>query len=219
MNDLTALIRQQNQMFAQTQETLKDLNSEIKKESYNLSDEDKSNMKTLNKNVKVLSQQQEEIVKQQKQWIDNTKISLQHHVKLENKDFSKQIADKIVQKVSPNVASTFERETELIKTKSKDIEQSMNNLEKQMTRYKSIAVTGIVAFFVIAILVLLFTSMSNGLFDFLGVSRLYEVISMKMKKAEGFMTALWFLMYFVPVIIWAGIIALLGWIMKVFFVD
>lgn len=206
-------------MFAQTQETLKDLNSEIKKESYNLSDEDKSNMKTLNKNVKVLSQQQEEIVKQQKQWIDNTKISLQHHVKLENKDFSKQIADKIVQKVSPNVASTFERETELIKTKSKDIEQSMNNLEKQMTRYKSIAVTGIVAFFVIAILVLLFTSMSNGLFDFLGVSRLYEVISMKMKKAEGFMTALWFLMYFVPVIIWAGIIALLGWIMKVFFVD
>ncbi|WP_157950591.1 DUF334 domain-containing protein [Staphylococcus capitis] len=40
-----------------------------------------------------------------------------------------------------------------------------------------------------------------------------------MKKAEGFMTALWFLMYFVPVIIWAGIIALLGWIMKVFFVD
>lgn len=206
-------------MFAQTQNTLKDLNSEIKKESYNLSDEDKSNMKTLNKNVKVLSQQQEEIVKQQKQWIDNTKISLQHHVKLENKDFSKQIADKIVQKVTPNVASTFERETELIKTKSKDIEQSMNNLEKQMTRYKTIAVTGIVAFFVIAIIVLLFTAMSNGLFDFLGVSKLYEVISMKMKKAEGFMTALWFLMYFVPVIIWAGIIALLGWIMKVFFVD
>lgn len=190
-------------MFAQTQDTLKDLNSEIKKESYNLSDEDKSNMKTLNKNVKVLSQQQEEILKQQKQWIDNTKISLQHHVKLENKDFSKQIADKIVQKVTPNVASTFERETELIKTKSKDIEQSMNNLEKQMKRYKSIAVTSIVAFFVIAIVVLLFTAMSNGLFDFLGASRLYEVISMKMKKAEGFMTALWFLIYFVPVIIWA----------------
>ena len=160
-------------------------------------------MKTIDKNIKVLWQQQEEIVKQQKQWIDNTKISIQHHVKLENKDFSKQIADKIVQKVSPNVASTFERETELIKTKSKDMEQSMNNLEKQMTRYKTIAVTGIVAFFVIAIVVLLFTAMSNGLFDFLGASRLYEVISMKMKKAEGFMTALWFLIYFVPVIIWA----------------
>lgn len=190
-------------MFAQTQDTLKDLNSEIKKESYNLSDEDRRNMKTINKNIKVLWQQQEEIVKQQKQWIDNTKISLQHNVKLENKDFSKQIADKIVQKVTPNVASTFERETELIKTKSKDMEQSMNNLEKQMTRYKSIAVTGIVAFFVIAIVVLLFTAMSNGLFDFLGASRLYEIISMKMKKAEGFMTALWFLIYFVPVIIWA----------------
>ena len=61
-------------MFAQTQETLKDLNSEIKKESYNLSDEDKKNLKTINKNIKVLWQQQEEIVKQQKQWIDNTKI-------------------------------------------------------------------------------------------------------------------------------------------------
>lgn len=190
-------------MSAQIQDTLKDLNSEIKKDSYNLSDEDKRNMKTINKNIKVLWQQQEEIVKQQKQWIDNTKISLQHHVKLENKDFSKQIADKIVQKVTPNVANTFERETELIKTKSKDMEQSMNNLEKQMTRYKTMAVTGIVAFFVIAIVVLLFTAMSNGLFDFLGASRLYEVISMKMKKAEGFMTALWFLIYFVPVIIWA----------------
>lgn len=176
-------------------------------------------MKSINNNIKVLWQQQEEIVKQQKQWIDNTSIKLNHKVTLEDKSFSNKIADKIVQKVSPNVASTFERETELIKTKSKDIEQSMNNLEKQMTRYKTIAVTGIVAFFVIAIIVLLFTAMSNGLFDFLGVSRLYEVISMKMKKAEGFMTALWFLMYFVPVIIWAGIIALLGWIMKVFFVD
>lgn len=206
-------------MFAQTQDTLKDLNSEIKKESYNLSDEDKSNMRTLNKNVKVLWQQQEEIVKQQKEWINNTSIALNHKITLEDKALSNRIADKIVQEVTPNVANTFDRETELIKTKSKDIEQSINNIEKQMTRYKSIAVTGIVAFFVIAIIVLLFTAMSNGLFDFLGVSRLYEVISMKMKKAEGFMTALWFLMYFVPVIIWAGIIALLGWIMKVFFVD
>lgn len=206
-------------MFAQTQDTLKDLNSEIKKESYNLSDEDKTNMKTINKNIKVLWQQQEEIVKQQKQWIDNTSIKLNHKVTLEDKAFSNKIADKIVQKATPNVASTFERETELIKTKSQDMEQSMNKLQEQMKRYKTIAVTGMVAFFVIAIVVLLFTAMSNGLFDFLGTRRLYEVISMKMKKAEGFMTALWFLMYFVPVIIWAGIIALLGWIMKVCFVD
>lgn len=206
-------------MFAQTQDTLKDLNSEIKKESYNLSDEDKTNIKTINKNIKVLWQQQEEIVKQQKQWIDNTSIKLNHKVTLEDKAFSNKIAEKIIQKATPNVASTFERETELIKTKSQDMEQSMNKLQEQMKRYKTIAVTGMVAFFVIAIVVLLFTAMSNGLFDFLGASRLYEVISMKMKKAEGFMTALWFLMYFVPVIIWAGIIALLGCIMKVCFVD
>lgn len=203
-------------MSAQIQDILKDLNSEIKKESYNLSDEDKSNMKTLNKNVKVLSQQQEEIVKQQKQWIDNTKISIQHHVKLENKDFSKQIADKIVQKVTPNVASTFERETELIKTKSKDIEQSMNNLEKQMTRYKSIAVTGIVAFFVIAILVLLFTAMSNGLFDFLGIEMWYNMIATHMEKARGFMIILWGVAYVLPYFIFAGIVLLLYWAIEKF---
>ena len=206
-------------MFAQNQEALEGLNSEIKKESYNLSEEDKNNMRKLNNNIEVLWGQQEEIVKQQKEWINNTSIALNHKITLEDKALSNRIADKIVQEVTPNVANTFNRETELIKSKSKDMEQSINNIEKQMTRYKSIAVTGIVAFFVIAIIVLLFTAMSNGLFDFLGVSRLYEVISMKMKKAEGFMTALWFLMYFVPVIIWAGIIALLGWIMKVFFVD
>lgn len=206
-------------MFAQNQEALEDLNSEIKKESYNLSEEDKNNMRKLNNNIEVLWGQQEEIVKQQKEWINNTSIALNHKITLEDKALSNRIADKIVQEVTPNVANTFKSETELIKSKSKDMEQSMNNLEKQMTRYKSIAVTGIIAFFVIAIIVLLFTAMSNGLFDFLGVSKLYEVISMKMKKAEGFMTALWFLMYFVPVIVWAGIIALLGWIMKVFFVD
>lgn len=206
-------------MFAQNQEALEGLNSEIKKESYNLSEEDKNNMRKLNNNIEVLWGQQEEIVKQQKEWINNTSIALNHKITLEDKALSNRIADKIVQEVTPNVANTFNRETELIKSKSKDMEQSINNIEKQMTRYKSIAVTGIVAFFVIAIIVLLFTAMSNGLFDFLGVSKLYEVISMKMKKAEGFMTALWFLMYFVPVIIWAGIVALLGWIMKVFFVD
>lgn len=206
-------------MFAQNQEALEGLNSEIKKESYNLSDEDKNNMRKLNNNIEVLWGQQEEIVKQQKEWINNTSIALNHKITLEDKALSNRIADKIVQEVTPNVANTFNRETELIKSKSKDMEQSINNIEKQMTRYKSIAVTGIVAFFVIAIIVLLFTAMSNGLFDFLGVSKLYEVISMKMKKAEGFMTALWFLMYFVPVIVWAGIVALLGWIMKVFFVD
>ena len=203
-------------MFAQNQEALEGLNSEIKKESYNLSDEDKSNMKTLNKNVKVLSQQQEEIVKQQKKWIDNTKISIQHHVKLENKDFSKQIADKIVQKVTPYVASTFERETELIKTKSKDMEQSMNNLEKQMTRYKSIAVTGIVAFFVIAILVLLFTAMSNGLFDFLGIEMWYNMIATHMEKARGFMIILWGVAYVLPYFIFAGIVLLLYWAIEKF---
>lgn len=206
-------------MFAQNQEALEGLNSEIKKESYNLSEEDKNNMRKLNNNIEVLWGQQEEIVKQQKEWINNTSIALNHKITLEDKALSNRIADKIVQEVTPNVANTFNRETELIKSKSKDMEQSINNIEKQMTRYKSIAVTGIVAFFVIAIIVLLFTAMSNGLFDFLGVSKLYEVISMKMKKAEGFMTALWFLMYFVPVIVWAGIVALLGWIMKVFFVD
>lgn len=203
-------------MFAQNQEALEGLNSEIKKESYNLSEEDKNNMKTLNKNVKVLSQQQEEIVKQQKKWIDNTKISIQHHVKLENKDFSKQIADKIVQKVTPNVASTFERETELIKTKSKDMEQSMNNLEKQMTRYKSIAVTGIVAFFVIAILVLLFTAMSNGLFDFLGIEMWYNMIATHMEKARGFMIILWGVAYVLPYFIFAGIVLLLYWAIEKF---
>lgn len=206
-------------MFAQNQEALEGLNSEIKKESYNLSEEDKNNMRKLNNNIEVLWGQQEEIVKQQKEWINNTSIALNHKITLEDKALSNRIADKIVQEVTPNVANTFNRETELIKSKSKDMEQSINNIEKQMTRYKSIAVTGIVAFFVIAIIVLLFTAMSNGLFDFLGVSKLYEVISMKMKKAEGFMTALWFLMYFVPVMIWAGIVSLLGWIMKVFFVD
>ena len=203
-------------MFAQNQETLEDLNSEIKKESYNLSDEDKNNMRKLNNNIEVLWGQQEEIVKQQKQWIDNTKISLQHNVKLENKDFSKLIADKIVQQVTPNVANTFKSETELIKTKSKDMEQSINKLQEQMTRYKSMAVTVIVAFFVIAIIVLLFTAMSNGLFNFLGIEMWYNIIGTHMEKSKGFMIMLWGVAYVLPYFIFAGIVLLLGWATKKF---
>ena len=173
-------------------------------------------MRTLNKNVKVLWQQQEEIVKQQKEWINNTSIALNHKITLEDKALSNRIADKIVQEVTPNVANTFDRETELIKTKSKDIEQSINNIEKQMTRYKSIAVTGIVAFFVIAIIVLLFTAMSNGLFNFLGIEMWYNIIGTHMEKSKGFMIMLWGVAYVLPYFIFAGIVLLLGWATKKF---
>lgn len=203
-------------MFAQNQEALEGLNSEIKKESYNLSEEDKNNMRKLNNNIEVLWGQQEEIVKQQKEWINNTSIALNHKITLEDKALSNRIADKIVQEVTPNVANTFKSETELIKTKSKDMEQAMNNIEKQMTRYKSMAVTGIVAFFVIAILVLLFTSMSNGLFDFLGIEMWYNMIATHMEKARGFMIILWGVAYVLPYFIFAGIVLLLYWAIEKF---
>lgn len=203
-------------MFAQNQEALEGLNSEIKKESYNLSEEDKNNMRKLNNNIEVLWGQQEEIVKQQKEWINNTSIALNHKITLEDKALSNRIADKIVQEVTPNVANTFNRETELIKSKSKDMEQSINNIEKQMTRYKSIAVTGIVAFFVIAIIVLLFTAMSNGLFDFLGIEMWYNMIATHMEKARGFMIILWGVAYVLPYFIFAGIVLLLYWAIEKF---
>ncbi len=203
-------------MFAQNQEALEGLNSEIKKESYNLSEEDKNNMRKLNNNIEVLWGQQEEIVKQQKEWINNTSIALNHKITLEDKALSNRIADKIVQEVTPNVANTFNRETELIKSKSKDMEQSINNIEKQMTRYKSIAVTGIVAFFVIAIIVLLFTAMSNGLFNFLGIEMWYNIIGTHMEKSKGFMIILWGVAYVLPYFIFAGIVLLLGWATKKF---
>ncbi|WP_368864786.1 DUF334 domain-containing protein [Staphylococcus hominis] len=192
------------------------MNSEIKKESYNLSEEDKNNMRKLNNNIEVLWGQQEEIVKQQKEWINNTSIALNHKITLEDKALSNRIADKIVQEVTPNVANTFNRETELIKSKSKDMEQSINNIEKQMTRYKSIAVTGIVAFFVIAIIVLLFTAMSNGLFNFLGIEMWYNIIGTHMEKSKGFMIILWGVAYVLPYFIFAGIVLLLGWATKKF---
>ena len=75
-------------MFAQNQEALEGLNSEIKKESYNLSEEDKNNMRKLNNNIEVLWGQQEEIVKQQKEWINNTSIALNHKITLEDKALS-----------------------------------------------------------------------------------------------------------------------------------
>lgn len=203
-------------MFAQNQEALEGLNSEIKKESYNLSEEDKNNMRKLNNNIEVLWGQQEEIVKQQKEWINNTSIALNHKITLEDKALSNRITDKIVQEVTPNVANTFNRETELIKSKSKDMEQSINNIEKQMTRYKSIAVTGIVAFFVIAIIVLLFTAMSNGLFNFLGIEMWYNIIGTHMEKSKGFMIILWGVAYVLPYFIFAGIVLLLGWATKKF---
>ena len=48
------------------------------------------------------------------------------------------------------------------------------------------------------------------IFDFLGVSHLYEAISTKLKASHGFMSVIWFITYFIPVFIWTGIVILLG---------
>ena len=96
------------------------------------------------------------------------------------------------------------------------MEQSINKLQEQMTRYKSMAVTVIVAFFVIAIIVLLFTAMSNGLFNFLGIEMWYNIIGTHMEKSKGFMIMLWGVAYVLPYFIFAGIVLLLGWATKKF---
>lgn len=201
-------------MFAQTQDTLKDLNSEIKKETYNLSPHDKKMITTLNNNMKALHDQQDQIKKQQKKWIDDTNISINHKVTMNDKEFSKGISKAIINKVAPNITDNFNNETTKIKNNINSVEQTLNKFNEDIKKYKTIAVTTLIIFFVLATLILLITAMTNGVFDFLGVNTLYSVISEKLKKAEGFMTAVWFIMYFVPVLIWGAIVVGLGGLMR-----
>ena len=148
-------------------------------------------------------------------WLNDANVKIKHKIDIENSDYlSKQMSDKVVNEVAPEVADTFKKESATVKESTKKIEDTFNKLKNDITRYKQIAVIGMVAFFVLACLILLVTSLTNGAFEFLGVSHLYEAITAKMKASHGFITVLWFITYFIPVAIWTGIVILLGYLTR-----
>lgn len=188
---------------------------EIKKESYNLSSDDRKKMNSLNIGMKRIIANQDRLDQQQKEWINNANIKLNHKIQLEDNDhFSQNISKAIINQVAPNVSDTFKKESTTIKNKSQQITETIDKFNKYMERYKKIAFIGVITFFIISTVILLITAMTNGVFNFLGVNELYSVIGSKIKKAEGFMTVLWFSMYFVPIFIWAGIVVGLGALIK-----
>lgn len=184
------------------------MNSETKKDSYNLTKEDRELLTDIKKYQNIL-------FKQHEQWLNDANVKIKHRIDIENSDYlSKQMSDKVVNEVAPEVADTFKKESATVKESTKKIEEMFNKVNNDITRYKQIAVIGIVAFFVLACLILLVTSLTNGAFEFLGVSHLYEAITTKMKASHDFITVLWFITYFIPIAIWTGIVILLGYLTR-----
>lgn len=180
------------------------MNSETKKDSYNLNQKDRKLLEDIKNNQNVL-------FGQNRKWLADSNVKVKHKIDIENSDYlSKQMSDKVVNEVAPEVADTFKRESATVKESTKKIEEMFNKVNNDITRYKHIIVIGMVAFFVLACLILLITAITNGTFEFLGVSHLYEAITTKMKASHGFITVLWFITYFIPVAIWTGIVILLG---------
>ncbi|WP_228065472.1 DUF334 domain-containing protein [Staphylococcus warneri] len=196
----------QQQTLERLEQKIEALNSETKKD--NLNKEDRKLLEDIKSNQQVL-------FSQNKKWLDDANVKVKHQINIENNEYlSKQMSDKVVKEVAPEVADTFKRESATIKESTKKIEETFNKVNTDITRYKKIFVTGIVAFFVLACLILLVTAVTNGVFDFLGVSHLYEAISTKIKASHGFITVLWFITYFIPVAIWTGIVILLGYLTR-----
>jgi hypothetical protein len=181
------------------------LNSETNKESHKLSYDDKQQFKDIHNTMQQIIKNENEIKSKVDKWTENSKAQIKHDINLNN-DVSKEI----VKQVAPEVADTFKKESATVKESTKKIEDTFNKFNNDITRYKNIFVIGIVAFFVLACLILLITAVTNGIFDFLGVSHLYEAISTKLKASHGFMSVIWFITYFIPVFIWTGIVVLLG---------
>lgn len=172
-------------------------------------------MNSLNIGMKRIIENQDRLDQQQKEWINNANIKLNHKIQLEDNDhFSQNISKAIINQVAPNVSDTFKKESTTIKNKSQQITETIDKFNKDMERYKKIAFIGVITFFIISTVILLITAITNGVFNFLGVNELYSVIGSKIKKAEGFMTVFWFSMYFVPILVWTGILVGLGTLMR-----
>ncbi|WP_189723654.1 DUF334 domain-containing protein [Staphylococcus warneri] len=183
------------------------MNSEIKKDSYNLSKEDRSRFTAIYNSMEQINNRQATIIKQQNQWLKNAKLQIKHEMEINDYSWLQDsMARQIHQEIAPKIIKTFEEQTEIMKKNNNEIENQYKKINKTFDKYKKIFITSMIAFFAIAVAVVLLTSITNGAFEFFGVQDMYSAITTKMKHAQGFMTVVWFLIYFVPVLIWSGIV-------------
>lgn len=182
------------------------MNSEIKKDSYNLSKEDRKQFTAIFNSMKQINNRQATIIEQQDAWLKNTKLNMKHEININDyKWLQDRMARQINDDIAPEVIKTFKEQKEIMKNNNKEIDNQYEKINQTFDKYKKLFITSMMAFFTIAVVVVLLTSITNGAFEFLGVQGMYSAITTKMKHAQGFMTAVWFLMYFAPVLIWAGI--------------
>ncbi len=154
-----------------------------------------------------INNRQATIIKQQNQWLKNAKLQIKHEMEINDYSWLQDsMARQIHQEIAPKIIKTFEEQTEIMKKNNNEIENQYKKINKTFDKYKKIFITSMIAFFAIAVAVVLLTSITNGAFEFFGVQDMYSAITTKMKHAQGFMTVVWFLIYFVPVLIWSGIV-------------
>lgn len=183
------------------------MNSEIKKDSYNLSKEDRNKFTAIYNSMEQINNRQETIIKQQNQWLENTKVNIKHEININDyKWLQDRMARQINNDIAPEVIKTFEEQTEIMKNNNNEIANQYKKINETFDKYKKIFITSMIVFFAISVAVVLLTSITNGAFEFLGVQDMYSAITTKMKHAQGLVTVVWFLIYFVPVLIWAGIV-------------
>lgn len=183
------------------------MNSEIKKDSYNLSKEDRNKFTAIYNSMEQINNRQATIIKQQNQWLENTKVKIKHEININDyKWLQDRMARQINNDIAPEVIKTFEKQTEIMKNNNNEIANQYKKINETFDKYKKIFITSMIVFFAISVAVVLLTSITNGAFEFLGVQDMYSAITTKMKHAQGLVTVVWFLIYFVPVLIWAGIV-------------
>lgn len=183
------------------------MNSEIKKDSYNLSKEDRSRFTAIYNSMEQINNRQATIIQQQNEWLKNAKLQIKHEMQINDYSWLQDsMARQIHKEIAPKIIKTFEEQTEIMKKNNNEIENQYKKINETFDKYKKIFITSMIAFFAIAVAVVLLTSITNGAFEFLGVQDMYSAITTKMKNAQGFITVVWFLIYFVPVLIWSGIV-------------
>lgn len=130
-----------------------------------------------------------------------------HHtygVDIDTKDIAKQVSDAIQKDIKTEVNNIVKIDSKALQQKvdevSKAQDKELANAKKREKYFKY----GVIGLLMICIVLTLITSFAGGLFDFIGLDGLQQVMLSKMKQSHGFIVALLWLGYVVLPFIWLG---------------
>ena len=127
-----------------------------------------------------------------------------HGADIDAKELARLVSDGVQKEIREEVNNIIKVDTKALQQKvdevSKAQDKELANAKKREKYFKY----GVIGLLMICIVLTLITSFAGGLFDFIGLDGLQQVMLSKMKQSHGFIVALLWLGYVILPFIWLG---------------